>query len=126
MKLTFEKIKEEMKKGEVILEDTNGLLRRVLVFTATNGLKMVTEVVSEESVSYGSVYSWYEEAIEDWTIKQNAKKYWLWAYEKHEHTPLISTDMLYDDDFRSTTGVYFSVLAKSHFKTKLLHTEVEI
>ena len=59
MKLTFDKIKEEMKKGEVILEDTEGLLRKVLIFAA-NDLKMVTEVASEESVSHGSVGTWNE------------------------------------------------------------------
>ena len=73
MKLTFEKIKEEMKKkGEVILEDTQGLLRKVLIFT-TNDLTMVTEVVSEESVSHGSVGTWNEPDIEEWTISQRLK-----------------------------------------------------
>ena len=125
MKLTFEKIKEEMKKGEVILEDTEGLLRKVLIFAA-NDLKMVTEIVSEKSPSKGSVGTWDEEDIEYWTIKPKTKKYWVWAYEEYKHTPLYYTDKFYGEDFRDTRGVLSNTLANSNFKTKLLHTEVEI
>ena len=89
MKLTFEKIKEEMKKGEVILEDTQGLLRKVLIFAA-NDLKMVTEIVSEKSPSKGSVGTWDESDIEYWTIKPKTKKYWVWAYEEYKHTPFTT------------------------------------
>ena len=125
MKLTFKQIKEEMKKGEVILEDTEGLLRKVLIFT-TNNATLVTEIVSEGSASNGSVGTWGESDIEYWTIKPKTKKYWLWAYEEYKHTPLYYTDKFYGEDFRDTRGVLSNTLANSNFKTKLLHTEVEI
>ena len=125
MKLTFEKIKKAMEKGEVILEDTKGLLRKVLIF-ATNDLTIVTEVVSEESLSNGSVYTWNEADIAEWTIKPHTKKYWLWAYTEAKHVPLYVTNKFYDEEYKDSKGNYFTALANSVFKTKLLNTEIEL
>ena len=117
--LTFDKIKEELKKGDVTLVGDD---KEYAVVGFSSAGSLVVEDLSELEV-----FAFNENSLSNLKIKgPEPKKFYKWVYKMRPDEVLRETANYYDDDCYGDDGRIYSVLASCVLKKKLLYTELTL